>query len=251
MEITLLNKKSGSIINQEKIILSNDSGILVSNGSCWKYIPQKDIEQQNDYTSGYYYLDEKPKYIETATSSKFHTDQIDVQEAYTEKAQYHFGFKNLQCCSKYIRKNSFVISKDIEIGECSHITLSAEEQKYDSNIEYYIVDGINETPILPGNNNEIIKEKLFYGKSTRFRIDSSHPVTIYENNIEKDRSRDQLSAEEYEKNTYSISYVPYGDVYKYVPQNDKIKLKIIFRCYDELKSVADITKVTINKYGGN
>lgn len=250
MEITLLNKKSNSIINKEKIILSNDSGILISNGNCWKYVPQEDIVQQNDYTSKYYYLNDKPKYIETAVSSQFHIDNIDVQEAYTEKAQYHFGFKNLQCSTKYLIKNSFIVSKDIEIDKCDYITLFTEEYKYNSDIEYYIIDGINEIPILPIDNNKIFKEKLFYGISTRFRIDPANPIIIYENNIEKDRNRDQLSAEEYEKNTYTISYTPYGDVHKYIPQNSKIKLKIIFRCYDESESVAEIKKIMINKYGG-
>ena len=140
------------------------------------------------------------------------------------------------------------ITDEINIGTCSYIELSVSRNNSFVPIEYYIVDGINEVPILPIEETTVENEKLFWGQKTRFDI--ADTVVIKQNGINTTMSIDDfLELDEInDTDSYTISYTPVSNSNIYRPVNTTIKIKLIERCKDMIPSV--INSITIKKHGG-
>lgn len=249
----LINKDTGKEIDSSRMFSDTNKGIVVTNANCWKYIPKEKIEARPDIKNSDYYNEEKTgELLKAARAQDLSGIGSQIKDSYTEKARYMFGVKDLTFCDRKFARTSTAISSSIDVSDASYITISAmEEPCYNSSVEYYILDGSLETPILPEGIDYVENEKLFYNLTTRFIIDQANEEPkLYKNGSNTDDDYNTLTFEQLENDEYTISYKPGGEVHKYVPENDSIRIKLIIRNYTDIFSPAVISRLTINKYGG-
>lgn len=179
------------------------------------------------------------------------SDQDQINDKDSLYYYYLFGIDEIEIQNVEINNISAFCSKNINIGTLSsneHLSLYAEDSIERGSIEYYIINGNQEIPILPENQNEIINEKIFYKTQTRFPIDYNKPIVI-KKNLEKTNLTLQEAINIDDKNTYTISYTPIVNTISN-SLNEDIKLKAVLRSYDTTFNTF-IRTLKIKKYGGN
>ena len=250
----LINNKTNSIIDAEKIFNKNENGIIVSNNNCLKGVPAENIKIQNEYEDNYYYSRENvPEQEFRVKTQPFYDTENEIKDGYVEKAHYRFGIKNIDFCNKTFYKNCAIISEYINVSNVDYITISSKEEAgFNSSVEYYIIDGTSEVPVLPEGIETVKNEKLFYGESTRFIVNNTQYNTeLYEDDILSNKSYVDLTSNDFEQHEYTLSYIPGSDTHKYIPNNNNIKIKMIIRNYGTNFSPVVVSGVTVNKYGGS
>ena len=241
----ITNLKTGTVIETNSIINESSGGILVKNSDCIKFIPFSDLKIEELANDGIYSKNEENPEFNFARES-FSSD------LYTEKAKYKLGIANLEFKTVNYFKDTAIITKPVNVSECSYITLSVKESEaYNSFVEYYIIDGIDdETPILPEDRKEVTGEKLFYGLPTRFIVDNSQKQPIlYEDGKVSNKDYNLLTYEDFLSHEYRLDYWPDGEsINKYTPKNNNISLKIVIRNYTDIFSPVYISDIRLNLY---
>lgn len=247
----LINNSTNKEIAESSVFSVDEKGITTVNNDCWKRVLNKDLRTEPEYEDGYYFDKELvPQYEKSVVTPEFNEKINDIKTAFTERAKYFFGLKGLSFSKVTYEKASAVMSKEIDVASASYVTLSvAAEPGIGSYAEFYIVDGIKEIPILETAEKSVVKEKLFYDVNTRFNIDPSYPVALYEDGELIDRSYLDLSYADFENHEYALSYTAVGDCYKYTPENKKVRVKTIIRCAGEDFKPLKLQSVILNKYG--
>lgn len=255
MEIILTDSKLSQTINNDNIVKRSDKGLVISNKNCWKFIPKENLQTTDTYEDGYYYTaEDTAKLKKSVKTEPFIVNQNKIENSYVEKMYYYFGLKNLKLSTIQKNKTAGFVSKYIALTNFSYITISVNATSgSNAGIEYYIIDGIDEIPLLPENESRVVMEKLFYNIPTRFTVNNKNeePV-LYEDGKLSDKIYSELTSDDYENHEYALTYKPGEEYNKYTPQNDQIKVKIIFRGYDmeNYESIV-INSIVINKYGGS
>ena len=252
MDKILTNTNDNSVIDQKRIISNTDKGIVTSNKKCWYFVPKDKINEENEYEDGYYFTSDSQISKQKADSTaKFYTKENEVESNYTEKARYYFGIKDIQLFNSQEKRVSGIISDYLNLNQnYAYISIySIENNGQDYSVEYSILDGINEIPILPENITTAVKEKLFYNTSLRFNINTTTEPILYEDNIELNKSYLELSYEDFENHEYTLTYNTLGDNNKYIPANNNIKVKVIIRKIGD-NFISPEISLGINKYGG-
>ena len=147
--------------------------------------------------------------------------------------------------STVTNKSSGFLSSEINMGHGDYVELDAPSSP---GIEYYIVDGTEEAPILPISSERVSGEKLFPGLPTRFDIDKNKPVKIYENGKDTSLGYNDISSIDFGKEKeYTIDYTPASllKAHRHALTGESIRVKIIAR------SNVTIDSVTIIKHGGD
>jgi hypothetical protein len=252
-EYSFTGTKSGNTANNDNVIsYNNDSGLLISTGEIggYKYIPASELKIDSTSTDGAYSAGKIPSLETGLTSASNFKEAESSNVTQVAGATYVFGIDKIKASYITPEKTSGFLSKEIDIGKCSYIKLAATTAgQYDS-MEYYIVDGTTEAPILPIGIQKIEGERLFYGLPTCFTVDTKFPVTIKENGLDTGIKYSDINSIIFDSDsTYTISYTPTSDAYEYFPSNEKIKVKAIQRCYKTVAPAA-ITSIVIQKYGG-
>lgn len=164
---------------------------------------------------------------------------------------YFFGVDDFSAKSAVLNETCCFITNYIHVGamqDGEYIELDATYTvDKDSSIEFYILDGTNEIPIVPIKDKMISNEKIFQGLSTRFNIDNSVEPTIYYNGSPSTIS---LASAIEQKNGYTITYKP-SSGYTYKPFHQDIKVKVILRSYAQDEYAPSVQSIRIRKYGGN
>lgn len=241
----LTNTITGNELAGDDIISETDDGVVYSNKNSWNFVPSQYIKKEI-YDDGEYYPDEDvPSYGQEVYDDDTLDDEDNSYEYYTDKAVYNFGFNILNTNEYTEAKNNAVISDEIDLGTFSYISIESEEETDDDSvIEYSIISGTTEIPIIPDNHSEVIKEKLFYGLNTRFIEDnSSDAYEIYEDG--QKTTKQSPSFKDFEQHEYIVKYKAGGDPYKIIPSQSKIKIKVVIR------NSGKVNKVILKKYGGN
>ena len=174
--------------------------------------------------------------------------------------RYLFGFDNIVAARQSISNVAGYVSAPINVSDCSYIELSVDQTAY---IEYSIIDGTDETPILPKGQTSIIDEKLFFGLMPRFDIADSSSILVKKNGLttgissisdlelllQVNNTGDSENQSSFlQENTYTISYTPSTTAQVYYPKSDTIKVKVIQRYLNEQAPLA-ITNIVLHKYG--
>lgn len=248
---TINNTLKNTEIDSDRIVSNNENGIVSSNKKCWFFVPASNLSETQEYENGLYYNTEDVVEVkEQSTPESFLINSNDPENNYIGKAQYKFGFKIVSKKIIETYNEGAMISKEINLGNFSYITLEVDQECQNCSVEYYIVSGTTETSILPYGTEEVDYEKLFYNFPTRFTINQStkNPV-LYEDNVQSERNYIDLSYDDYEKHNYFLSYIPGGDNTQIIPSSKYIKLKIIIRKYDDNAKFI-LNSAIINKFGG-
>lgn len=173
------------------------------------------------------------------------SEYIDNKKYY----YYIFGIDNFKAEFVKVNNNSSFISKDIfinGINNTEYLKLEAEYDCQNGSVEFYVLDGIAQIPVLPDNVSQVIDEKLFYGMPTRFTVDNNKSIVIKRNSIVTKMTMNEAI----NKNdaAYTASYYPLNaQIIKNITSNN-IKIKAIIRTYD--KTIPYIKKIKLKKFGG-
>lgn len=166
---------------------------------------------------------------------------------------YRFGIDHIKL--KYVKPNtnSAFISQDINIGnlkEKEYINLNALISKSESNaIEFYILDGEKEMPLMLLNDNKVEDEKLFNSLDLRFIKGENNEIVIKNNgyivDISLEDALNQITG------NYSVDYHPDFDTcYSYTPINNNIRIKAIIRRFNDFAEMPYIKSIKVRKFGG-
>lgn len=177
--------------------------------------------------------------------------------AIIKKTKYVYVFGIDYIIPSLIKFNSdcYFLSESIDVGTFEagdYLQLNALDHTGEfSNIEYFIVDGNKEVPILSINQKYVNNERIFPEEQLRF-LPTDKPANI---KIKKDGmvidSTFQNISNEYDA-IYSASYQPANTSYSYTPLNKSIRIKAIIRTYgDTMDTVPYIRSISVRKYGGN
>lgn len=169
-----------------------------------------------------------------------------------KKYSYNFGVDSFLFGRAKLNDTMCFISEEIEIEnpkDNEYIQLiSNYNTGADGSIEFYIIDGATEKPILPIDINTVINEKIFFGLRPRFSIDTDNEVLIKKHGMLVDISLDQ--AVNSNEDGYTVTYTPI-DAHNLYIKNSTIKIKAILRTYDNTQEAPFIKNIAIKKYGGN
>ena len=249
MEIQFINKNTSAILRDNVVQSQSDHGIVIHTDNSWKFIPAQEIEKQNIYDE---LVLQEPLPIQPVSMD---TDPYLISDntehtSYVEKAEYRFGFSDLFFLNRQTAIASGIISDPVNIRGGDYITVSCESETEAGSIEIYIVEGTEETPILPEGCIQVEKEKLFYNQNTRFIVNTNEPVKLYQDDKLLSKDYTDITPEQFHEHTYTLSYIAMGTPDRYVPIGDTVRIKIIIRQYHNLPMVR-IHYLAINQYGGN
>ena len=170
-----------------------------------------------------------------------------------EKNMYNYMFGIDSIAIKYIEqeKDSCFISESINVGELNndeYLQLIIEEVlDENTTVEYSLLDGDIEIPILPYGQKIIKNEKLFAALPLRFSQDESEAYVIKKDGMVSDISLDDAKLQML--NRFSVDYFP-EEKYNHTPINSNIRIKAIIRGYEKTINQSYIRNIKIRKYGG-
>lgn len=244
MNTVYVNKNTNSVIDSNSIISYTEDDIIVNNSNCWQLIPEKNLEKKKIYTE--YYPEE---------SIPTKKERTENYAAYTDNLEYCIGFTDFTVCTRKPAESSGIVSKEIPVDNVSYITVSGDVVG-DGSVEYWILDGANEIPLLPEDSNTVYKEKLFCDLNTetittRFPIDQVQGINpvLYEDNIVLNKDYKELQPEDFNNHIYYLTYTAAGNVQQYIPYTNKVRLKIIVRQYTT--EPVFVKHIMLHKYGGS
>lgn len=162
---------------------------------------------------------------------------------------YLFGLDKISVEYVDIENASCFISKDIKIDKLKddeYITLEADYSCEEGNVEFYIIDGTTEIPILPESKKTVLYEKIFYKTPTRFTIDDISSIKVYDNRMPSQTSINNAMNSTDER--YSVSYKPKNATIIESLMNNTIQVKAVIRSYNK-NYIPYIKSIQIKKYG--
>ena len=173
---------------------------------------------------------------------------------------YIFGLDQIEFKQVSNTTDGYFLSEPInigELGEKEYINIYTK-QSVDANcsIEYSIIDGEREIPILRVNDDLVENEYIYSNSPTRFVrcFDDTKPGYIPEI-VKKDGlaindSFDSVTGLQDLDGRYSITYKPLKNCYDYTPLNPDIRIKAYVRTYiKNAKTSPFIEMISIRKYG--
>ena len=170
---------------------------------------------------------------------------VDAKKHY----YYLFGLDKISVEYVDIEDTSCFVSKDIKIDKLKddeYISLVSDYSCVEGSIEFYIMDGTNEIPILPETQKRVEHEKIFYKTPTMFAIDDMSSVKVYKNRIPSTSNINEAINNTNED--YTVSYTPKNATIIENLLNDTIKVKAIIRTYNK-NYIPHIKSIKIKKYG--
>ena len=172
---------------------------------------------------------------------------------------YIFGLDRLNFKLVEPNTSGYFISDYIDIGKMSsieYITLNVADVKDDNcTIEYSILDGNKEHPILPVGVNIVENEPILPGGQLRFIRNTDVQSSSYiPEVIKKDGQVVDISFDDAINMTdgqYTITYSPKGEYNKLTGiLNESVRIKCCIRNFGtNIKDVSYIDMITIRKYG--
>ena len=259
------NRNTGENISNGTVLFASSEGIITEKDSpmglpIYRLVPSSELEQTtNDDSNKMTPFTFQDNTVGQETLH-YRTVKSNVQTVEQTRYRYNIGFDNIKLAKKSVQDVGGYLSRDIALGTCGYLTLSCETYQ---GVEFYIVEGKDETPILPVQQTTIEDEKLFFGLMPRFEISNGSSFTVKKNgvitnisNIDRLKlfllantgdARDESSYDTV--NLYTISYTPTESSHEYVPKSNSVKIKIISRKGVGIPQI--IKNITLNKYGTN
>ncbi|MGL5506878.1 MAG: hypothetical protein ACRDB0_03135, partial [Paraclostridium sp.] len=179
------------------------------------------------------------KYNANTEESILYNDDIPDKENILDKTMftYMFGIDSIEIKSVEQETQSCFISELIDIGvlkENEYIQLNTNQFNDENcSVEYSIMDGDVDVPIMPIGTKHIENERIFKTLSTRFDMSESSYTVIKRNgvvaNISLEDAKNQIDG------IYSMDYIP-GLKYNYTPINNTIRIKATIRRFGTVQT---------------
>jgi len=218
----------------EAMVMPDGSVLEPFSDTGYQYTPNGSVETTDVLEDGKYETEDMPSFTKEA------------QEASKHGYKYNLGIDAIRVQSRATHDECGYVSQPINIGKCSYVELSVVETG-DSVVEYTIVDGIKETPILPMEKERVEREKLLYQTMTRFTPNYEEDITVYCDGAVTSLSLEDMNSMDFNAHTYEVSYTPIN-AYTYHPENEKVQIKILQRKTNKLPTT--IQAVSLRVHGG-
>ena len=173
------------------------------------------------------------------------------------KYLYVFGVDNIKVGLLDFNNDCYFISETIDTGvfnDGDYLQIQVDDNYGEfSSIEYFIMDGDMEIPLLPVNEEYVYNERIFPEDDLRFSVDddlySKGVFAIKKDGLIINSTIDEIK-DLYDAN-YCASYQPIKDVHSYTPINNSVRVKAIIRIFgDTVDTIPYIKNINIRKYGG-
>lgn len=239
------------LITSDNVISYSDDGTIIrtSVGSesrlpTYRLIPNTQMEQTTvtDATPS----DSVTKYMfrdQTVDQSNLHdrTLSSEVISSKQVKYKYLFCLDGVSVEHRSITNTAGYISAPFSTVSGTYIEIEVDTAQ---GVEYSVIDGEDEIPILPKNVTEIIDEKLFFGMMPRFTIMNPEDITVKRNGIltgittQRDlelfltvNTKNSQTGESSYNNSdvYTVTYKPEESARRYFPKTDTLRIKVIQR----------------------
>lgn len=164
---------------------------------------------------------------------------------------YSFGIDKIDIKLVDQEDDCIFISETINIGTLSekeYIQFNVSDYQ-DENccIEYSILDGDRDVPIIPIGVDHVENERIFAKLPLRFLQDESNAYVIKKNGLVVEISLDDAKTQLIDR--YTIDYFP-KESFNYTPINNSIKVKAVIRKFGTTEKVPYVESIKIRKYGG-
>jgi hypothetical protein len=248
----LRHKQSKRAIKDASVIVTNTNGVTESVDKGWRFTPASEVEKVTVAVVGPYETPPVPVAPPRPSIEEFNKPVpvfgADVQEV--NKTTYFFGIDTITSTYNIFNNTCGFIFKGVAIGRCSFIELAADAVvNEDCSVEFSIIDGTKEVPILPVTVDRVVNEKFFFNMAPRFEVDTKKAIEIKKNGQIVKRSLDGLEDLNLQDGLYTISYTPMN-AYRYSPDNEMINVKVIQRLYSDNTEPSYMTNLLVRKYGG-
>lgn len=232
-----INKITGECIDDNSIVSVTDDGLILYENGCWKllakgqYTDSTDSSQENltipGVAGGTINTILSPEKI-TSKSMRYYT--------------YYLGLNNISIANRGYSKVSAIVSDSFDVAAGTKLKLKASVviPKYTS-VEFSIIDGIKDTPILPQGITNIVDEKLFFQLPLRF---TGTNYSYYKNFVYAGATKDALNMKN-DSSLYTVSYTPDESAYTYMPEHSSVKVKTLFRVYKDDVQVPEVKKLFV------
>ena len=267
---TYTDKNSGKKVSAKDVIATTKDGIITQTQtsnynelSSYRflindYLKQDTIVNENEYNT----ITKENFSDKFFGNDKFHHIDVkgDVPTKKLVRYRYVYGFDGIVAAQKAIEDSCGYISSDIDVSDCDYIELAAT---IFDDVEYSIIDGKEEVPFLPINQDSIVGERLFFGIMPRFDIMNPSEIVVKRdgetigisslqdlqlflltNNTDSEVGQSSFLRE----GKYTIDYVPGASSKKYYPNNKTVRIKVIQRNMSG-KAPFSIDSLVIRKYG--
>lgn len=259
------NKNDGQQIPVGDILSYSDKGIVLKNSEgsdtelpSYKFLPDGQIVVDSDIT------DETVQQVTQVTFKDkifgqeiLHTRETksNIPVSRETRYRYLYMFSNMVLENRVVNKVAGCSSELINVGDCDYFELSATITE---NVEYTVVEGNVETPILPKSLSYVTDEKLFFGLAPRFTIAEPDNIVVKRDNVAMSIKTKKdlelfLSANTTttdvpfsKDHNFTISYKPAESAKRYFPKNDTVRIRIVQRCNNGIPQT--IPPVKILKY---
>lgn len=172
---------------------------------------------------------------------------------------YIFGLDEFNFMNVELEKSGYFISDYIHVGKLTdieYIQLYTSQSKDDNTcIEYSILDGEKEIPIIPIGHDMVENEPIFNNIETRFIRDYNTTSKNYiKDVIKKDGQLTNITFEDalgMKDGQYTITYKPNVSNHDAWPINSEIRVKAYIRTFGPIneKNIPFIDMITIRKFG--
>ena len=259
---TYTYKRDSKTITDDDISDITEEGIIITKEHpgglpSYRLIPNDNLIQTTKHDS--YNFMNSFKYQDTTFGQDlFHHNSVS-DSSYNHrinKYRYQYGLNDIFIGRKKAADSGAFISPFIYIGSCSYISLISNIYP---GVEFSIIDGKEEIPILLEDQDIIEEEKLFFGLMPRFSLLETTSFTVKKDGVVTSISDiknlelflnsktivDGRSTYDNLSN-YTITYKPVLTAQQYIPKNKEIQVKIIIR---KQEPIPVITKCIIRKHG--
>jgi hypothetical protein len=223
-----INLSTSTIIDPDTIVSNTNNGIVCFENNVWKFIPANRIftEQVNSITDPISVP--KKAYQQAGIEISETLEPIPEESVLSTFYSYYFGLTEAAAANRKYKESSAFVSDILNVEPGQTYELNAQyEQPDKTSIEFYIIDGIQEKPILPTGSLEVLNEKLFVNLPLRFS--AAGDISIYNN---FDLTQETLETVNLNTNhIMTANYTAATDSQIFIPANNTVRIKTILRSY--------------------
>lgn len=239
------------LITSDNVVSYSDEGTVIrtSAGSesrlpTYRLIPNTQMEQTTVTDTTPY--NSVTKYMfqdQTVDQSNLHDRTLNSEVVSNKQVKYKYLFclDGVSIEHRSVTDAAGYVSAPFATVNGTYIEIEVDTAQ---GVEYSVIDGEDEIPILPKNVTEIIDEKLFFGMMPRFTIMNPEDITVKRNGVltgistqhdlelflTVNTKNSQTGESSYNNNdVYTVTYKPKESACRYFPKTNTLRIKVIQR----------------------
>lgn len=241
-----INLLTDDYIPNEAIVREDANGLTFYENGSWRFLGKGEYDSYNSGTG----ISNQVS-ITTVSTTTDELIEAAKNEQTTEYRFYtnYFGLNSFLTANKSFASDSGCISTPIEVTPYTSIKLHADIQCDPSvaSVEFSLVDGNQEIPILPVETKKVEHEKVFFMLPTRFH---GTDKTYYLNGTAVGDSMD-ASVIAKNKNACTVSYTPDEDSFSVMTESDSVRIKVVFRIYNKMGKMPEVSNIHLEQEAEN